>query len=197
LAIDEQGRPPEVRIVMFLQNRKHVLFGAGILILLAGAGTAALIYHAETQPPQPVAAADASSQPVNYQAANYQPPAADSAGAPPIAGSSDGYYPSISPPVFINQAPPPPPSQPVVAQVPDQYSDNQTVRGRYADGGPVYRAHHRHHGRSKKRSLAIVAGTAATGAAIGAVAGGGPGAAIGAIAGAGAGFTYDRLTHNH
>ena len=49
--------------------------------------------------------------------------------------------------------------------------------------------------RSKKKSAAIVAGSAATGAAIGALAGGGKGAAIGAIAGGAAGFIYDRNTH--
>jgi uncharacterized protein YcfJ len=51
-------------------------------------------------------------------------------------------------------------------------------------------------GRSKGKSIAIVAGTAGVGAAIGAIAGGGKGAAIGAIAGGAGGFTYDRLTHN-
>lgn len=49
--------------------------------------------------------------------------------------------------------------------------------------------------RSKKKSAAIVAGSAATGAAIGALAGGGKGAAIGAISGGAAGFVYDRATH--
>ena len=51
-------------------------------------------------------------------------------------------------------------------------------------------------GRSTGRSVAIVAGTAGVGAAIGAIAGGGKGAAIGAIAGGSGGFAYDRLTHN-
>ena len=52
------------------------------------------------------------------------------------------------------------------------------------------------HGRSTKKSAAIVAGSAGFGAAIGALAGGGKGAAIGALAGGGSGFVYDRLTHN-
>ncbi len=45
-------------------------------------------------------------------------------------------------------------------------------------------------------SVAIVAGSAGTGAAIGALAGGGRGAAIGALSGGAAGFIYDRLTRN-
>jgi uncharacterized protein YcfJ len=43
-------------------------------------------------------------------------------------------------------------------------------------------------------SVAIVAGSAGAGAAIGALAGGGKGAAIGALAGGAGGFVYDRLT---
>jgi len=48
--------------------------------------------------------------------------------------------------------------------------------------------------RSHKKSAAIVGGSAATGAAIGALAGGGKGAAIGALAGGAGGFAYDRHT---
>jgi hypothetical protein len=50
--------------------------------------------------------------------------------------------------------------------------------------------------RSTGKSVAIVAGSAGAGAAIGALASGGKGAAIGGLAGGVAGFVYDRLTHN-
>lgn len=50
--------------------------------------------------------------------------------------------------------------------------------------------------RSTGKSVAIVAGSAGTGAAIGGLAGGGKGAGIGAISGGAAGFVYDRLTRN-
>ena len=50
--------------------------------------------------------------------------------------------------------------------------------------------------RSTGKSVAIVAGSAGVGAAIGGLAGGGKGAGIGALTGGAAGFIYDRLTHN-
>ena len=54
----------------------------------------------------------------------------------------------------------------------------------------------RQRSRSTGKSVAIVAGSAGAGAAIGALAGGGKGAAIGALSGGTAGFVYDRLTRN-
>ncbi|MGZ4823794.1 MAG: hypothetical protein ACXVZT_04185 [Terriglobales bacterium] len=68
----------------------------------------------------------------------------------------------------------------------DSYS--QVARDPY--GEPV-----RQH-RSTEKSALIVAGSAGTGAAIGAIAGGGKGAAIGALSGGAAGFIYDRMTAN-
>jgi hypothetical protein len=48
--------------------------------------------------------------------------------------------------------------------------------------------------RSKKKSAAIIAGSAGAGAAVGAIAGGGKGAAIGAITGGVGGVIYDQAT---
>ncbi len=82
-------------------------------------------------------------------------------------------------------------NQPVERTV---YNDRpRAYNNGYVERTTVY---DRHHHRSTKKSIAIVAGSAAGGAAIGALAGGGKGAGIGALAGGGAGFIYDRLTHN-
>ncbi len=78
--------------------------------------------------------------------------------------------------------------RPVVRRAAASTYNDQVVRDPY--GEPI-----RHH-RTTEKSALIVAGSAGTGAAIGALAGGGKGAAIGAISGGAAGFIYDRLTAN-
>jgi hypothetical protein len=69
-------------------------------------------------------------------------------------------------------------------------------RSASAYSSPAYAAPQSYRrGRSTRKSVAIVAGSAGIGAAVGALAGGGKGAGIGALAGGGAGLLYDRLTH--
>jgi hypothetical protein len=92
-------------------------------------------------------------------------------------------------------------AQPVPPPPPPQYVANeQVIRHEYvavpASRRVVYYRYGRvHHHRPFSHSVAIVAGTAAAGAGIGALAGGGRGAGIGALAGGAGGLIYDRLTH--
>ena len=66
---------------------------------------------------------------------------------------------------------------------------NAAPYGRDANGEPIVKRD-----RSFGKSAMIVAATAGTGAAVGALAGGGKGAGIGALAGGVGGFIYDRMT---
>jgi hypothetical protein len=89
-------------------------------------------------------------------------------------------------PVLNSRPRAPRPSAAVYA--PQPVSNDQVVRD--SSGEPIRRH------RTTEKSALIVAGSAGTGAAIGALAGGGKGAAIGAISGGAAGFIYDRMTAN-
>jgi hypothetical protein len=112
-------------------------------------------------------------------------------------------------PVYADQAAAPyqedpaaaPCAQPMAGYVPPSYDSRygvRMVRPRQVVVQPLVYEQRREvrHGRSTGRSVAIVAGSAGVGAAIGAIAGGGKGAGIGAIAGGSGGFIYDRMTHN-
>jgi len=111
------------------------------------------------------------------------------------AGSyeKDGYYSSTHRPIYVRQNVP---QQQLVTEREPVETVYEGRRNTRVYQGEVRRGELRH-GRSTGKSVAIVAGSAGAGAAIGAIAGGGKGAAIGAVSGGGAGFIYDRLTHNH
>lgn len=85
----------------------------------------------------------------------------------------------------------PDPNKPSSGRVvlPSDVRDNSIEAGTETPA-PVAAGRHR----STERSVEIIAGSAGTGAAIGAIAKGGKGAAIGAIAGGVAGLIYDRMT---
>jgi hypothetical protein len=124
----------------------------------------------------------------NARAVYGQQPAATAAYAP-----APGYAPAVNcaEPMYVQTAAYAPP-QSVSESRYRTYSRPRVIRTVREDRDYVVRRK----GRSTKKSIAIVGGSAGVGAAVGALAGGGKGAAIGALSGGAAGFLYDRLTHN-
>jgi hypothetical protein len=97
-----------------------------------------------------------------------------------------------------------PEGAPVVTTVAQRYNTGRYApryapdrRGRgMRDSGYARDRDYRDDTRSTGESAAIIAGSAAGGAAVGALAGGGKGAAIGAIAGGAGGYIYDDVTRD-
>jgi hypothetical protein len=194
---------------MMLPNTKNILI-IGAFVALGGLAVAGWVRKNDRSVVNPVVAmqpdpyaAPNSAQPVagtyaqpqqGYPQQNYPQQGYAQQGYPqqnyaqgtrqPVY-TSDGYYPSRARPVYIRQ-------QPAYVDQPASVQRREVVQQEYYTD-----TRGRRRSRSKAHSVEIVAGTAAAGAVIGALAGGGKGAAIGGASGAGAGFLYDRLTHNH
>jgi hypothetical protein len=151
---------------MEINKTRIALIGIALTGLLIG-GTAALMQRSNPSPAT-VAAPEASVP-------GYEGPLYDA------QGKLVGYAPQ-----------PQPDSRPTSFAGPQQAATApEAAPARPAPRGTAYSAKKP---RSTGKSVAIVAGTAGVGTAIGALAGGGKGAAIGAISGGGAGYVYDRLT---
>jgi hypothetical protein len=115
---------------------------------------------------------------MNVQPALYNGPAQDDNSAQTSASTQNS-----DPQPQLRRRPP------AARSTDSTYTSQTSSQSTY--GEPV-----RHNHRSTEKSALIVAGSAGTGAAIGAIAGGGKGAGIGALAGGAAGLIYDRMTVN-
>jgi hypothetical protein len=139
--------------------------------------------------------------PVAPQASNFTAPmlqpdgsiqAQSAAFAPPVSGAYSGEYPQAYRGVRSSRQP-----APISARtVSDGYDNRTRPVARVYDDRRVDDERQVVKERSTTKSIAIVAGGAAAGAAIGGLAGGGKGAAIGALGGGAAGYIYDRMTKN-
>ena len=166
---------------MFIPQTRYIVIIGAFVAVSALAAVGWMRSNNAPSYPAPIAA---QYDPAMPNAQGYAPQAiVNTAGADPVY-STDGYYPSRSRPIYIRQ-------REVVQVVQPAPRNVYQEQEYYTD------SHGRRRGRSKTHSVEIVAGTAAVGAAIGAIAGGGKGAAIGAVSGGGAGFVYDRITHDH
>ena len=165
--------------MLFTNTRNLAIIGAVVAVCALGAvGWARRDRSVGNPYPESVISSQPNYQGVASQA--FQQPVNQ-----PVY-ESDGYYPSRMRPIYVRQNGPSP--EQVIQPAPRRVIQEQEY---YTD------SRGRRQGRSKTHSVEIVAGTAAAGAIIGALAGGGKGAAIGGVSGAGAGFVYDRLTHKH
>lgn len=153
------------------------LLGAALLI---GAGTAVVRQHHDTVQSDATQAAPAANVP------GYTGPVYNSEGKLVGYAQADGTTTNESSPAED-------PRGREMSSAPDPAANDPAP----ATAAPVVRSAPApvHRGRSTGKSVAIVAGSAGAGAAIGAIAGGGKGAGIGALSGGAAGLIYDRMTH--
>ena len=178
-----------------LNNRRNLAVGIAVLAISAAIGVAAVVHHRDSvpstayvAPAQPVADQSPADQTGASGQAQYTASAPQQSAAPDYqVDQTNGYYAYTPRPIYVQPAPVAPITAPAQVEGGNYYAPRAAYRTRYSY----------HRGRSRKHSLEIVAGSALTGAALGAIAGGPQGAAIGAVAGGVGGFAYDRATHNH
>lgn len=177
---------------MYLIPRSKPLLIGGAAVLAIGAMAIVGLTHGGTPAPQSSDGSAASTSPAfpgNPEPVSRQ---FDSPAGPPVVYAVSPFTPTE--PRAIATAPPAP-----VIEAPPM-SEGYVEAGVAPASGVaarqrVYSSHRgRRRGRSWRRSVAIVGGSAAGGALIGGLAGGGKGAGIGAIAGGVGGLVYDRAT---
>lgn len=125
--------------------------------------------------------------PAAVQQLNPAPPASTAPVVPDPGAAAANPTGTGTNPAGVHRIDTPPPQTAAPERAPAARTSRATAA---ADDQPRYVTKKR----SKKKSALIVGGSAGTGAAIGALAGGGKGAAIGAIAGGAGGLIYDRKT---
>lgn len=165
-------------------TRKNVLFASIIVILAVVAAIGWARARSTQNLTTPLANPTNADTAATYGYSATATPAYSQEGPEP-------YENVIQPPVVVRAPETAPLYGPAAAYAPPPYAPAPAYPPE-----PRYRYEDHHHHRSKKKEVEIVAGSAAAGAAIGAVAGGGKGAGIGALAGGAGGFLYDRLSHH-
>jgi hypothetical protein len=173
----------------------------GGVSLLAVVGLIGWTRHADEPIVNNPATANYLTPQIGNQMGNPEPVSRDP-NAPVVYGSSPfAETPATAPAYRAYNAPPPEPApMPYAAPVRGD-AERSVAPARVVPQRRYYRTSHgrRRYVVVRKRPLshsaAIVGGSAAGGALIGALAGGGKGAAIGALAGGGGGLIYDRATH--
>jgi uncharacterized protein YcfJ len=133
-----------------------------------------------------------TSRPEPAATPSYAPPT-NAYGEPSAAVANTPVVYAVSP--FVPSEPASPVPQEITAAAPVTAAAVTASRAVAPKNARRSRRHVVVKKRPLKRSVAIVGGSAAGGALIGGLAGGGKGAGIGALAGGAGGLVYDRLTH--
>ena len=178
---------------MYVRKNLRTLLAVGAASLLAVVGLIAWSHKTDEPSAQPATAvrqAPLDSFPMNEYG---QPVNASADNAQAATGGAKSGFASNEPAPARMEA-----VEPAIAAVPETPPVRRIVARRRHAAASRYRRARRVvvvRKRPFRRSVAIVAGSAAGGALIGGLAGGAKGAGIGALAAGTGGLIYDRLTH--